>query len=316
MVLTQNRPKRLHVELTSRCNFKCLTCKHGFINFGNDMPDMVLKIVIEELLPYANEIEMQGTGESLLSPNFNQLFEAAKLYPQIKKILITNASLINEKLVNDFVLSNMELVVSLDGDSFDSYRLNRPIGDFDKIVGTLKRIGEKRKEIDNPNFSFAINMVATRENYRCIHGLIKLAKQIGVDFVSISEVRECMPDKDTWERLKLDHSAERKEFEEYLSKCVILSQLHGLGFSFNQYNKSNHIKKQICISPWQHVFIGANGDVKFCCEQNYVIGNLLHNSFNEIWNGKKAIEFRNSMLGEEYNFICRNCCLPWGITND
>jgi len=278
------------------------------------MPEAVLKTVIEELLPYANEIEMQGTGESLLSPYFKRLFDATKQYPNVKKILITNVSLISEEQINDFVRSNMELIVSLDGAGFDSYRLNRPVGDFNKIVDTLKKIGKKRREIGNSKFSYIINMVATRENYHCIEELIKLAKQIGIDFVHISEVRECMPDKDTWIRLKLEQCDERDVFEEYVLNCSMLAKEIGVGFSFNPYEKKNQIKKKLCISPWQHVFVGAEGDVKFCCEQNYIIGNLLQEPFDEIWNSEKATEFRNCMIEGEYHSICRNCCLPWGIT--
>lgn len=302
------------MEVTSRCNFKCLTCKHGFVNYGIDMPELILKRVVDELLPYANEIEMQGTGESLLSPHFNMLFEAAEQYPKLKKILITNISVMSENQINDFVNSNMDLIVSLDGASIESYRLNRPVGDFYKIIDKLKTIGKVRRKIINPNFSYTINMVATRENYYCIENLINLAKQIGIDFVHISEVRECMPDEDTWKRLKLINTEERKAFEDYIFKCSMVAQEIGVGFSFNAYEKRNEVRKKICISPWQHVFIGAEGDVKFCCEQNLIIGNLTKQSFDEIWNSEKAIEFRNCMLQGEYNSICKNCCLPWGIT--
>ena len=314
MDLKQKYPKRLHIEVTSRCNFKCITCKHGFVDYGNDMPKSVMDVVIEELLPSASEIEMQGTGESLLASDFKRLFDATKQYPSIKKILITNASLISDKQIDEFVTSNMELIISLDGASFDSYRLNRPVGNFDKIVSILKLIGEKRLLIGDAKFSYIINMVVTRENYKCIDELIKLAKRVGVDFLHISEVRECMPDKDTWNRLKLDQCSERDEFERYLEKCMELAKEIHLGFSFNPYEKDNHIKKKICVSPWQHVFIGADGAVKFCCEQNYIIGNLLQTSFEEIWNSKEATEFRNRMVECEYHTICRNCCLPWGIT--
>ena len=235
-------------------------------------------------------------------------------YPNTKKILITNASLINDRYISDFVASNMELIISLDGAGFDSYRLNRPIGNFNSIVNTLKKIGDKRLEIGNPKFSFIINMVVTRENYHCIGELVELAKKVGVDFLHISEVRECMPDKEVWNKLKLEQCEERDCFEECLIKCEQRAKEIGLGFSFNPYEKNNELKKKICISPWQHVFIGADGSVKFCCEQNYVIGNLLDNSFDELWNGERSLEFRNRIIVEDYHPICMNCCLPWGIT--
>lgn len=314
MNLKQKYPIRLHIEVTSKCNFKCITCKHGFVEYGNDMPELVMTTVINELLPYASEIEMQGTGESLLAPGFKKLFDAAKKYPNMKKVLITNASLITDELVDDFVRCNMELIISLDGAGYDSYRLNRPVGNFDRIVDTLRKIGEKRREFGNPNFSYIINMVATRDNYQCIEDLVRLAKNIGVDFLHVSEVRECMPNKDIWNRIKLDQCEERESFEKCLLQTRALAKEIGLGFSFNPYKKNNQIKKKLCISPWQHVFISSEGDVKYCCEQNYIIGNLLQESFDKIWNGDRATIFRNNMIEEEYHPICTNCCLPWGIT--
>lgn len=59
-------PKRLHLELTSRCNYKCITCAHGYCYFGEDISNYLKNIIINELIPRADYLELQGSGESLL----------------------------------------------------------------------------------------------------------------------------------------------------------------------------------------------------------------------------------------------------------
>lgn len=311
-----NYPTRVHVELTSKCNFKCYTCKHGYVNYGTDISDKVVDVILNELLPNLQEIELQGTGESLLFPKFVNFFSKLSNNSMLKKTLITNASLLTDEIIDLFVNNKMDLIISLDGTSPDIFSLNRPKGDFNKIIENLSKVGAKRRLANNPNFSFIINMVATQENYKCIMDLIDLAKDIQIDYVHISEVRECMPDTNVWNKLRLDNYVNRKEFEEYIDECKEYSQKNNIGFLFNKYQKSYMIKKPICKSPWQHVFIDSDGRVSFCCEQNKYFGNLNEQSFDEIWNGVQANQFRNDMLLNEYDEICCNCCLPWGITYD
>ena len=72
--LLHSFPERLHLELTSRCNYKCITCKHGYVNYGEDLDDNILEIILNELMPHLKELELQGTGESLLSSRFMKVF--------------------------------------------------------------------------------------------------------------------------------------------------------------------------------------------------------------------------------------------------
>jgi len=45
--------------------------------------------------------------------------------------------------------------------------------------------------------------------------------------------------------------------------------------------------------PWFSVTIKYNGDVSFCADfSDYVLGNINHNTLNEICNNERAKEFR------------------------
>ncbi len=145
-------PVRAHIELSSRCNFRCLTCKHATDNSGQDMTDNTCDVIIKEIIPNLNELEMQGTGEALLNRNFERVFDAASQNNQCHIVLITNASLLNNRIIQKFVRSNMRLVFSIDGSNSDSFSMQCPVGRFDKVVEMIKLVRDERKKIINPFF--------------------------------------------------------------------------------------------------------------------------------------------------------------------
>lgn len=309
-----NYPERVHVELTSRCNFKCLTCKHGYESYGEDLDDDVCDVLVNEIIPNLKEIELQGTGESLLSHNFSKVFNAAIESKNCRLILITNASLLTDEYIEKMVESNMQLVVSLDGSDIETFKMHRPIGIFEIVIKNLYKIQAHREKIGNTDFSFVINTVVTRKNLKKLRNMIDLASNIGVDYLFASEVRECMPNKRMWDEFRLDNYENREQLNKLIIECKEYAKGKNVGFNFNPYLEEKAQKKKVCISPWKHIFIFANGDVSVCCELNKKFGNIKADGFKNIWNSEKLNDFRNNMLFQDYDKHCLECCLPWGIT--
>lgn len=67
--------------------------------------------------------------------------------------------------------------------------------------------------------------------------------------------------------------------------------------------------KKVCRHGLNDIWINnADGSVKICCWPNYFIGDLTKQSIEEIWHGKKAEEFRQSMLDGSYQFCDPDKC--------
>ena len=65
-----------------------------------------------------------------------------------------------------------------------------------------------------------------------------------------------------------------------------------------------------CGQPFEKIEIYENGEVYTCCPpflQFYSIGNIFNEPFDEIWNGKKAQEFRQKMLNGDLS-TCLDIC--------
>ncbi|WP_320172590.1 radical SAM/SPASM domain-containing protein [Maridesulfovibrio sp.] len=77
-------------------------------------------------------------------------------------------------------------------------------------------------------------------------------------------------------------------------------------------NKS-HYQKQYCEFPWTSVTIMDNGNVVPCTQDincTWTFGNVMEQSLEEIWNGKKFDEFRKLHMSKDYpqNFMCHEKC--------
>lgn len=69
---------------------------------------------------------------------------------------------------------------------------------------------------------------------------------------------------------------------------------------------------EICQRPFSEIEIDTNGDVHTCCPsylKNYPIGNIFKvNSFDEIWYGDKAVNFRKKLLNNNYELCHTEIC--------
>lgn len=69
---------------------------------------------------------------------------------------------------------------------------------------------------------------------------------------------------------------------------------------------------EFCIKPFKFFEIGSYGDCFLCCriwQDNYCLGNIFEKSFDEIWNGTKATECRQSIIDDVYKFCDTKKCL-------
>ena len=67
-----------------------------------------------------------------------------------------------------------------------------------------------------------------------------------------------------------------------------------------------------CRKPWTFVEVHTDGNVYNCCPGwvTKPIGNILEQTWEDVWNGKVSQEYRQSMIDSSFkNFIEKNCSL-------
>lgn len=71
-------------------------------------------------------------------------------------------------------------------------------------------------------------------------------------------------------------------------------------------------KQAICTFPFDSAQISMQGDVFVCCPpwcNSYSFGNIFEQSFDEIWNGERAREFRRQFINDNYNICNIDLCV-------
>lgn len=279
------RPYNVLIEPTNVCNLKCpgcptgtgiLTRPKGFMSFEN------FKLIVNKLGPSLESIFLWNYGEPLLNKD---IFKMIK-YAREKNIFVmtsTNANFLAGK--EDKLISSKinKVIISLDGASRKTYQAYRKEGDFDKVVQSIKTLCLKK----SPNLKVELQFIVMRHNEHEIPKIKKLAKIWKVDNLSLKSV---------WfldERLK-------EKFKDLIPQ--------------NKKYQRKIEKTGWCLKPWYHLVIQWNGDVAPCCYDangQINLGNLIHQDFKEVWNGKKIKNLRKIMKkqyqGEKILTICQHC---------
>jgi MoaA/NifB/PqqE/SkfB family radical SAM enzyme len=72
-------------------------------------------------------------------------------------------------------------------------------------------------------------------------------------------------------------------------------------------------KKFFCARPFTYISVFEDGNVYPCCIAwtRYSFGNFNTDSFDEIWNGERARNFRRAILDGSYRFCKKDLCVDW-----
>lgn len=152
-------------------------------------------------------------------------------------------------------------------------------------------------------------------NYDEIEEFYKLAKELEVYSINFCSVLN--------PHHKTKKPKEHEEFSAFINEArkvepIIKEKIDNL----QKQKKSNEEpyithqfigepNKQNCIWLFYRAYITVEGYVTPCCvisdPEVFNFGNIFEQDFKEIWNGKKFVEFRKSMIENSKNEICDNC---------
>jgi len=109
-----------------------------------------------------------------------------------------------------------------------------------------------------------------------------------------------------------DEHGIRDENAKYYSKFDIKRMLLSNESSWTEMTlKFSHKKKFYCTRAFEHMQLLENGNITPCCPpwvNHYTIGNIKEQSYEEIWNGEKAQEFRKSILDGSFKYCNKKSC--------
>lgn len=177
----KSKMKRLWVTVTSRCNIRCKTC--GLWHNKWDLPYKTAKEVMDNY-PYMERLVWLG-GEVFLYKHFEEMFDEAGKWNNLKQQVITNGIALNKKWIEKIVKTeNSELTFSIDGVTKEVYEEIRQGSNFEKLLENVRFTMETKKKYGIKK-DIRMNAVIMKTNYRQIYDLLELAKKEGFNQLSL-----------------------------------------------------------------------------------------------------------------------------------
>ena len=288
-------PLSISIEPTTSCNLRCPECPSGLRAFTRPtgmMKKELFESVVSQLAPSLSYLIFYFQGEPYLHPHLLEMIRLAS-QKKIYTATSTNAHFLNEEAAKETVQSGLDrLIISLDGTTQETYQSYRIGGKLDKVVEGAKNVLRWKKELKSKTPHVIFQFLVVRHNEHQIEDVKKLAKELGVDEVKLK-------------------TAQIYDFENG-------SDLIPLNEKYSRYERDPHGKYSIknelnneCWKMWHSCVVTWDGKVVPCCfdkDAHFVLGDLNHSSFKEIWEGNKYNQFRQSLFTSRSEIeMCRNC---------
>ncbi|MEE8484143.1 MAG: radical SAM protein [Nitrospinota bacterium] len=318
-------PVALAINSAGRCNLACHMCWHSSqkeieIDIDVGKLDAFLQRAGWALLLGGEPLWMNQKVNKTASDIFNRILSA---YPDIRISAFTNGVMLDEKMT-DIVMEHFhEIVFSIDSVDPAVYEKVRSQPVLDKVLENMKRLHERKRKAglgpdEEPRISVnSIVMQSTLDGLPAVartlarlggykHFLANFRNLIGPEFNE--KFAEEMVDYDAILQTRLDPV--RRELEDLYNKSGIEPADQAKLLSCGNPPKPDPSSPEaVCSLPWTDAIIAQNGDVRFCCANFTVLGNLNRDSFEEIWNGQAMREVRESFVSGEMSGCMSHACI-------
>ncbi|MER5950230.1 radical SAM protein [Streptomyces sp. NPDC001904] len=294
----RSRPLALFVELTQNCNLRCPMCRFGEkYDPALNMDEEVFDRLAEELFPDAHLVDVRGWGESTMLAGFGDLVLRA-LEHRVRVRVVTNGQ-INRPAVWDTLMRGHGIVtVSCDAASPELFDKLRAGGTLDRLERTCTSLVAARDRYGVPRDHVNFNVVSSMDNLDELPDIVRLAARLDISPVVIHPLVAHLDDPS---HLRQDLGRTQEAYV----RAAEAGRAHGVVVQLGAAPDPSlalpeMVRTPACMHPWSYAYVRYDGAVGFCDHligsDEYTLGSLKDNTFEEIWNGEKWQALRRAHL--------------------
>ena len=332
-------PTSVDIELSNRCNLRCKMCWfHGENGVGDryrnsEMTTAEILELINQLAAYKPHIYFGG-AEPFIREDFLEIMAHVKSFA-LPISFTTNGILLDQEKIQKIAELGVDNInFSIDGPE-ELHDELRGQGNFGKVMSNMQHLLECRKEknIQKPliTVNITINPLVVGHVKETINSIRKTTGA-EVDFFRIHHLWFITPSELKVHKAAISKTLERSAhgagahcipFSQQINSNTLsdeISQLRGdekIKFfpdlqdeEINAFYSESYRLKKRCVASYRAVLVKPNGDLKFCPDEwidDYVLGNIRDDSFENIWNNKKARHFRSVIFRKKSFPGCKRC---------
>jgi MoaA/NifB/PqqE/SkfB family radical SAM enzyme len=298
-------PRRIILEVTSRCNLRCTLCAQSIYKFSpTSLPWEIFEKIVP-LLPRAEEATLFGWGEPFLHFRFMKMFEVVSAYRNLSTYIVTNGTLLHQ-VAEGLVKGRLTyLSISFDGATKNTYEEIRKGANYEKVLDNISLVHRYKELYKLETPYIRLIFVASRKNIEELPSLVELASGKGIPEIKVLYATIYHEDSITeslWFHRDLTANVflASSRLAERLNVSLRLPPLIG-------YDRAENRLHRECLVPFEELYIGSDGKIRPCIISPIELGDLSVNEAEELWNNGKFRELRASVNAYSPLEGCTEC---------
>jgi len=286
----------LQVEITGRCNERCVHCYHPEFRDERHMEDNVVIDLIDQLAEM-NALEMSFTGgEALLHPGLPSFLRHARKKDMYISLL-TNATLLTSEMIAVLKEVNVGFLnislYSLDAQAHDA---------ITRVSGSCQRTKCAIEKLVESDVRLQINCPVMKENLSTFGDVLQWGESIGVK-VNCDLSLMARTDFST---SNLTHRLNIDDCGSAINTIIKHDNNYRALISGCRNSKRVGAESPVCGVGNSMMCVSANGDFYPCPGFKYVVGNALRDRVADVWHFSEGMKsLRQIKMGSFPQ--CINC---------
>ncbi|MDI6826343.1 MAG: radical SAM protein [Candidatus Aenigmarchaeota archaeon] len=322
-------PLTMELNITNRCNLKCLSCwqRSAKIDYDDELSDEKwMEIVQDAGRIGVKEIRIPGSGEPMMRKDLVLDLITETSRSGMNTLLITNGTLFDERTIKQMIGKIDNVTFSIDGPNPEINDYLRGKGSFEKATKAVEKFNFWKKRLKKKKPFLRLNVVISNKNYDKLGRMIDLAHDLGCGAVSFQPMTVFSK---FGEEMRLNED-QLDELPGHIKRAIKNSKEYGIHTNLNEFmkeeaKKANEMDDLIdevtrdiknpflslpCFEPWYNMIIMPNGSVGQCSVFGGNGENVKQKTIEEIWFGKYFNGIRKRLISKNLFHYCKNCCVP------
>ena len=290
-------PTHLLIEPTNHCQLSCQLCpvsRKLNREEGHMSMDLFEKI-IRETGPYASMVLLWDWGEPFLNPRIFEMIAHAKM-KNLAVISSTNGHLFSdmdqaEKLVQSGIDT---IIFAVDGITQETYAHFRRGGTLQTVLSGIKNVVQARQNLNTSTPLINFRFMVMQHNEHEVPQLESFTRSLGVDVLSLRTLNPFYNIRGKKGDIRPPLNPQYRRFT-----------------PDPKNGKPTRRKQNPCKTLWNMPAIHWDGTVCPCTfdpDEDYPLGNVARQSFQEIWFGAPYQQVRNTFRKDYTDMtLCTDC---------
>ena len=282
----------LHIEITSRCNERCIHCYIPGEHRGAEIELSMFQDVLRQCREM-NILHLTITGgEPMLHRNFIEFLMMCREY-ELSVNVLSNLTLLTDEILaemkSNYLLGVQVSLYSMNPDIHDE--ITGVKGSFEKTKSAILKLIEN----DVP---LQIRCLIMKHNKGCYQDVVDWAKKhkikVGYDYVILAKFNH------STENLSCRLSTE--EVEEVIWESVHKDPKYLKQMEDESLKRANvSVEDNVCSVCHSSICVNERGNVYPCAGwQDYVVGNVKSMSLQEIWLHSEKVEYLRGLRKRDF----------------